>query len=124
MYSPDRLNPYRFGITPKPGHQVERLKNMIKKTKLKNNKIKVTFVLPGDHAYGKVFLVGDFNNWNHASHQFIKRVNNTYSVAVTIKKGSEYAFRYLAENGDWINDETADGYRVNEYGTENCLVCG
>ncbi len=97
---------------------------MIKKTKIKNNKTKITFVLPGDHTYGKVFLVGDFNNWEQFSHRFIKRSNNTYSATVIIETGSEYEFRYLSENGVWINDESADGYRMNEHGTENCLVCG
>ena len=95
---------------------------MIKKTKLKNNRTKVTFILPGDHAYGKVFLVGDFNNWNQRSHQFIKRVNNTYSTSVTVETGRDYEFRYLSENGSWINDEKADAYQINEYGSENCLV--
>ena len=78
--------------------------------------------MPGDHAYGKVFLVGDFNNWNQRSHQFIKRVNNTYSTAVTVETGRDYEFRYLSENGSWINDETADAYQINEYGSENCLL--
>ena len=69
-------------------------------------------------------VTGDFNNWNQSSHQFIKRVNNTYSVAVTVETGREYEFRYLSENGQWINDEAADAYQMNEYGSENCLVCG
>ena len=97
---------------------------MIKKTKIKNNKTKVTFVLPGDHGYGTVFLVGDFNDWQPLSHRFAKRSNNTYSVVVIVETGMEYEFRYLADNGAWINDEGADGYRMNEHGTQNCLVCG
>ena len=97
---------------------------MIKKTKIKNNKTKITFVLPGNHSYGKVFLVGDFNNWGQSAHQLIKRSNNTFSVAVILESVKEYEFRYLSEQGTWINDEDADGYRKNDHGTENCLVCG
>lgn len=97
---------------------------MIKKAKTKNELTKITFILPGDHTYGRVFLVGDFNNWDGSGHQFIKRSNNTYSVSIAVEPGREFEFRYLAEDGRWINEEFCDGYRTNEYGTENCLVRG
>ena len=97
---------------------------MIKKTKLKNHKTKITFILPGEHTYGRVFLVGDFNSWNGSAHRFIKRSNNTYSVSVVIDSGSRHVFRYLSESGEWINDEAADEYCKNEHGTDNCVVTG
>jgi hypothetical protein len=45
-------------------------------------------------------------------------------VAVSVETGREYEFRYLSDKGIWINDEAADAYRMNEYGSENCLIFG
>ncbi|MBN1874478.1 MAG: isoamylase early set domain-containing protein [Anaerolineae bacterium] len=96
---------------------------MIRRKGIQNrDQVKVTFVLPGDHPYGKVAVVGDFNDWDNAVHKFVRRSNHTYSVAVTLNKGQRYAFRYQAENGTWFNDEAADAYEANEFGAKNCIL--
>lgn len=96
---------------------------MIKKQPVKkSNKVKVTFVLPGDHSYGSVALVGDFNAWDPTANGFGKRSNNTFSTAVTLKSGTRHAFRYITEAGEWINDEDADGFEHTPFGSVNCIL--
>jgi 1,4-alpha-glucan branching enzyme len=96
---------------------------MIRKQNLKGNgKVQVTFILPEDHPYGQVSVVGDFNNWDPAANRFVRRNNKTYSTAVKLIIGKRYAFRYFSEDGHWVNDEAADAYEPNEFGTDNCIL--
>ncbi len=86
---------------------------MIKTTKpAKDGMVRVTFALPLDEPCGPVSVVGDFNDWDPHSHPLRKRSNRTRSVSVTVPVGSTLRFRYLAEGGQWFDDDTisaADG---------------
>jgi len=96
---------------------------MIKKQAIKKGtQVKVTFVLPGDHPHGQISVVGDFNGWDPAANPFGKRSNNTFSASVTVGSGSRHSFRYIAEDGHWVNDEGADAFEHTPFGSVNCVV--
>lgn len=97
---------------------------MIKKVdKQSSDQVKVTFVLPEDHPYGDdLSVVGDFNDWTAGEHRFVRRSNQTYSTNVMLTEGDQYAFRYYSEEEGWINEEEADDYESNEFGSTNCVV--
>lgn len=96
---------------------------MIKREVSKNAKeVKLTFVLPYDSAKPRVAVLGDFNQWDPVATPLIKRNNGTASASVVLPAGQRVRFRYLAENGDWFNDEAADAYEPGEHGAENCIV--
>ena len=96
---------------------------MIKKQRSKkDDTVKVTFVLPGNHPYGDVSVVGDFNSWDPTSHPFARRSNKTYSIAVMLDAGKRYRFRYFSQNGQWINDDSADDFERNDFGSEDCVL--
>lgn len=95
---------------------------MIKKAADKNDKVKVTFVLPAPEEQATVAVVGDFNQWDTTAHRFVKRNNGTYSVSATLDAGQRYRFRYYVSDGRWFNDEAADAYEASEHGTENCVL--
>jgi len=69
--------------------------------------VRVTFALPVDEPGGAVSVVGNFNDWNPYTHPLRKRANQTRSATVTVKAGTTLHFRYLAEGGVWLDDETA-----------------
>ena len=88
---------------------------MIKKSKLFGNKVRVTFCLPADAPPGPVSVVGTFNGWEPGAHELKPRRDGTRTVSVTMPPG-RYAFRYLASDGIWLDDENADA--VTSEGSE------
>lgn len=96
---------------------------MLKREKVKgSDQVKVTFVIPNDPAQPRVSVVGDFNNWDPRANVFVKRANNTRSVSATVDPGQRYRFRYYTADGEWFNDDSADAYEPNEYGSHNCVL--
>lgn len=97
---------------------------MIKRVpgKSSENDVKVQFVLPSESAPGKVSVVGDFNGWDPGAHPLRKRSNGTRSVSVSLPAGRRYAFRYLGEDGHWLDDEQAHGFEPNGVGGLNGIV--
>jgi 1,4-alpha-glucan branching enzyme len=97
-------------------------RHVIKKTPVKGSgKVKVNFVLPKDSVTGKVSVVGDFNGWDPFVHPLRPRSNGTKSVTVTLPSSRRFAFRYLDDDGRWLDDETALR-EPNEYGGINSVV--
>ena len=96
---------------------------MIKKIPVKgSDKVKVNFVLPKDSVAGNVSVVGDFNGWDPFVHPLRPRSNGTKSVTVTLPVSQRFAFRYLDENGQWLDDEAAGEYVDNGIGGVNSVV--
>jgi 1,4-alpha-glucan branching enzyme len=96
---------------------------MIRKQRIKDtDRVKVTFVLPEGHSFGKVAVVGDMNHWDPYTHPFKRRNNQTYSTSLVLDQGNRYSFRYLGTDGKWANDEAADGYEWNEFGEQNSVL--
>lgn len=96
---------------------------MLKREPVKGSaQVKITFVIPHNPDQSRVWVVGDFNNWDPKATPLVKRANNTRSASVTVDANKAYAFRYYTAEGDWFNDEDADAYQANEHGTHNCIV--
>lgn len=87
-----------------------------------SGQVKVTFVQPHDPNQCRIYVAGDFNDWNPTAHQLVKRINGTRSVSLVLESNKRYAFRYCTEDGQWFNDEAAHGYEPNSYGGENSLL--
>lgn len=96
---------------------------MISKQYAKNNKTaKVTFELPADSAVAKGALLGDFNNWDNTATPLKRRKDGTLYATVSLEAGREYRFRYLTDEGAWINDPAADAYADNPFGSTDSVV--
>ena len=96
---------------------------MIKQSPVKGSKkVKVNFVLPKESSAGKVSVVGDFNDWDPFVHPLKPRSNGTKSVSVTLPVSQRFAFKYLDENGRWLDDEAAHEYIANGAGGVNSVV--
>lgn len=86
---------------------------------------KVTFRLPSEAApeAEKVFLVGEFNNWDPQATPMTRLKNGDFKVVLDLEPGHEYAYRYLIEGQVWENDWSADKYDPCAFaGGENSVV--
>jgi 1,4-alpha-glucan branching enzyme len=87
---------------------------------------KVTFTLPADivgEATSAV-LLGEFNNWDYSNAITLKKQKDgSMKVTTTLEGGRSYQYRYLLNDGRWVNDHRADDYvHVSGFQVENCVV--
>lgn len=87
---------------------------------------KVTFTLPADivgDATGAV-LLGEFNNWDYSNGiNLRKQKDGSMKVTTTLEGGRTYQYRYLLNDGRWVNDHKADDYvHVSGFQVENCVI--
>ena len=83
--------------------------------------VKVTFAVPAEDAK-KVTVLGSFNEWNTKKAVALKKLKNgTFKGTLDLEKDNSYEFKYLVD-GSYVNDEQADAYAVNVFGTENGVL--
>lgn len=82
---------------------------------------RVTFTLLDSIWADKIYLVGDFNDWNRTSHPFQNDGTGKWAITVDLELGRAYQFRYLIGE-HWTNDDQADAHVYNRYGTSNFVV--
>jgi 1,4-alpha-glucan branching enzyme len=87
---------------------------MIGKSKAK----KVQFEFPAPEAQ-KVYLAGDFNNWDPSANPMKKDKKGIWKTALSLKPG-RYEYRFLVD-GNWENDPSCRGCVPNEFGSQNCV---
>lgn len=86
---------------------------------------KVTFRLPKEAAQeaDRVYLVGDFNNWDPEATPMRRLNSGEFKAIVDLERGRKYQFRYLIEGMVWENDWEADDYVASGIGdSENSVV--
>ncbi len=82
---------------------------------------KVKFSVPSDWAENKIVLAGDFNDWD-TSELKLKKKKDKWETLVRLKPENKYKFKYLVDGQKWVNDDSADEYVANEFGSEDSVV--
>jgi 1,4-alpha-glucan branching enzyme len=98
---------------------------MIHKDYVKNNGravARVTFTLPRSTRSEIIYLVGDFNNWNPASHPFRRDDTGRWTLTLDLELRRAYQFRYLRDREIWMHDSQADAFVFNPHGSYNFVV--
>lgn len=85
--------------------------------RMKNGKVR--FIWPDSKAR-RVYLVGDFNEWDERSLPMRKRSGRGFELELDIPPG-KYTFKYLID-GVWWNDPDADDYIGNSWGSEDSVI--
>lgn len=86
---------------------------------------KATFTLPPLRHNGsdKVSLIGDFNGWDADAMPMKHRKDGSWSLEVELEPGHEYQFLYQLGGERYANDDAADAYIPNPFGTgENSVI--
>ena len=82
----------------------------------------VSFTLADPSLDGqKVAVVGDFNGWDPHLAPMDLLDDGTYTTTMSLPPG-RYRFRYLAEDGQWFNDEAAHDYEANAHGGHDSVL--
>jgi 1,4-alpha-glucan branching enzyme len=87
----------------------------------KTGHVRVAFELPACIWADRIFLVGDFNDWDPRSLPFHQGRDGIWRVYVDLLAGRSYEFRYLVD-GRWQTDYHADGWATNTFGSQNSVV--
>jgi hypothetical protein len=92
------------------------LKKRFFKTK---DECEVTFELGVEDAH-QAAVVCEANGWEPVTMN--RTAKGPFRTRLRLPKDGEFEFRYLVDDDRWLNDEAADTYRTNEFGSENGVV--
>ena len=69
-------------------------------------------------------LLGEFNNWDYNNGISLKKQKDgSMKATTTLEAGRTYQYRYLLNDGRWVNDQRADNYvHISGYQVENCVI--
>jgi len=84
--------------------------------------VRVTFLLPSTLQADKIFLVGDFNQWQTSSHPFARDAMGNWVFILDLEPGQAHQFRYVSDGLHWMNDSEADDLVENQRGGSNFVV--
>ncbi len=95
---------------------------MLEKTAVSGTEVKVTFRMPPLDGVVELYLCGEFNNWHTAGAPLTQEPDGSWVATLVLQAGKSYRFRYLDNQGRWLNDWDADAYVPNDFGTEDSVV--
>ena len=82
----------------------------------KNKKVQFNFHFPDVE---RIFLAGDFNNWDVVSLPMKKHGDGIWEANIDLAPG-RYEYRFWA-NEAWHDDPNADDMVKNPFGSQNCV---
>jgi hypothetical protein len=80
----------------------------------------IVFNFKPDRKPAKIFLAGNFNNWNPSDPKFLLRYDgpsDIWSITVKLVPGT-YQYKFVAD-GQWTKDPFAPGSAPDGYGGQN-----
>ena len=95
---------------------------LIKNYTKTKKKCRVTFKYPNQEQADSAMLAGEFNSWSTTGIPMRKLKDGSFSVTISLEADCAYTFRYVLDQGTWVNDLEADEYVANEHGENNSVV--
>lgn len=92
-----------------------------KRNTSRTDKVRVTFTVSAMDGCDRMYLVGDFNNWNKTGHPMQAREDGTWALTLNLEPGREYQYRFRTGDDAWLNDPVAPR-APNPFGSENSIV--
>lgn len=94
---------------------------MIQKTYFKTKDYcKVKFTIENEIAE-TIAVTGLNNDWISMV-PLKKKKDGTFAIEINLPKDTTHQFKYVVDQQDWINDETADSFEPNIYGQTNSVI--
>jgi len=87
---------------------------------------KVTFSLSAEIVgeATSAILLGEFNNWDANNGITLKKQKDgSLKATASLETGKTYQYRYLLNDGRWVNDASAENYvHASGFAVENCVI--
>ena len=87
---------------------------------------KVTFTLPAEVVANATsgIILGEFNNWDDTRATSLKKQKDgSMKATLSLEAGRTYQYRYLLNDGRWVNDNSAENFvHVWGYNVGNCVI--
>ena len=83
--------------------------------------VRVVFELPSCVWADRIYLTGDFNNWQANDIALQQTRSGVWQATLDLPLGKTYQFRYVID-GQWRTDSHADGISDNNLGSQNSIV--
>ena len=89
-------------------------------------KREIIFTLPAEALEGatEAVVLGDFNNWTPGKEfELTSHEDGSFRTIVQLEEGETYHYRFLLNNGRWVNDYNAQQYTpVTGLYIDNCVI--
>lgn len=86
----------------------------------------IVFTLPAEALEGatEAVLLGDFNNWTPGTEfELRSHHDGSFRTIVQLEEGETYHYRFLLNNGRWVNDYNAQQYTpIAGLYIDNCVI--
>ncbi|MFW5803096.1 MAG: isoamylase early set domain-containing protein [Verrucomicrobiota bacterium] len=86
----------------------------------RNKDGKITFVCKPDTEAKKVYVAGDFNNWDPTARKMAKASDGTYRARMELPPG-EHQYKFVVD-GSWNCDSQAEETCPNSFGSLNGVL--
>ena len=87
---------------------------------------KIAFTLPAEAVEGasEAILLGDFNNWDPEQAPRLERQSDgSFKAVAQLEEGQTYHYRFLLNDGRWVNDYKAQQYvNIPGFYVDNCVI--
>ena len=93
-----------------------------KRLSANEEKVVITFEIPGSVWADRIHLVGDVNDWDRESLPFHRSGGDVWQLEVELERGREIHFRYLVDGAHWRSDRHADAHVAGEDGAYDSVV--
>ncbi|MGC9335167.1 MAG: isoamylase early set domain-containing protein [Anaerolineae bacterium] len=87
-----------------------------------DDRVLVTFEIPGSVWAERIHLVGDFNEWDRENLPLRLTRQGNWQIEIELTAGREYRFRYLIDGEGWGNDWHADDHTPGVDGLSDSVV--
>lgn len=95
---------------------------MVRKTRsMQTGYVRVLFELPACLWADRIFVVGEFNDWDQRSLPMIQDRQGIWQLELDLPVGQRYEYRYLVD-GRWLTDSHADTLVPNAFGSLNSVI--
>ena len=96
---------------------------MLEKERLENSHVRITFRVSHYIWADSIALVGDFNDWDvHSDFLLRSRDDGEWHLSLLLEANRSYRFRYLVDGKEWMDDDHADAYERNQFGSFDSVV--